>query len=181
MSDTMRKGDWMQTASGGVFWPMDPRPSEVRIEDIAHSLANMCRYAGHCREFYSVAQHSVIVSMHVPAGDALWGLMHDASEAYLVDVPKPVKRFLAGYQEIEFSVMRAVSRAFGLPEEMPQSVKRADAAILADEAAHLMGPAPRPWGLTVPPLGVHIDPLPPIDARRLFLDRFTALTAEASE
>ena len=58
-----RGGDWMQTYSGFQFWPLDPRPEEIHVIDIAHSLANQCRYAGHCREFYSVAQHSVLLKL----------------------------------------------------------------------------------------------------------------------
>ena len=78
-----RRGDWIQTYLGIQFWPLDPRPEEVMLFDIAHSLSNMCRFTGHCREFYSVAQHSVIVSQNVPREDAAWGLLHDASEAYM--------------------------------------------------------------------------------------------------
>ena len=66
-----RKGDWMQTYTGRQFWPIDPRANEVHIEDIAHALSMMCRYNGHCRTFYSVAEHSVLVSQHVPPEHAL--------------------------------------------------------------------------------------------------------------
>ena len=83
-----RKGDWMQTHSGIQFWPLDPRPEDILIEDIAHALSNQCRFAGHCCFHYSVAQHSVLVSENVPAQDAMWGLLHDAGEAYLVDLPR---------------------------------------------------------------------------------------------
>src|ERR1017187_10636100 len=75
------------TFSGIHFWPLLPNPADIRIEDIAHALSNQCRFAGHAREFYSVAEHSVRVSQLCPPEDALWGLLHDASEAYLTDVP----------------------------------------------------------------------------------------------
>lgn len=175
-NDADRYGDWMQTASGGVFWPMDPRPEEIEICDIAHALSNLCRYAGHCRQFYSVAQHSVLVSHAVPREDALWGLLHDASEAYLADVPRPVKPFLPGYAEAEARVMAAVCARFRLPLEMPESVAHADKAILADEMAQLMASPPRPWDLPVPPFGLSINPLSPLLAGRFFLDRFFELT-----
>ena len=87
-----RKGDWIQTFTGRAFYVLDPRPEDVDIEDIAHALSMQCRFAGHCREFYSVAQHSVTASWLVPPEDALWGLLHDAAEAYVVDLPRPIKR-----------------------------------------------------------------------------------------
>lgn len=168
----------MQTATGRAFWPLDPRADEIDIEDIAHSLSNMCRYAGHCSEFYSVAQHSVLVSWLAPIKDALWGLLHDASEAYLVDVPRPVKPHLPGYREIEDRVMREVCAKFGLPEQMPASIKRLDRAILADEARDLMKSPPIDWGLTEPPLGIPIAPWTPSHARIAFLSQFKMLTQQ---
>jgi hypothetical protein len=96
-----RKGSWQQTFTGRQFWPCDPRPEDVCLEDIAHHLALMCRFGGACRVFYSVAEHSVRVAELVwdrTNGDreaALAGLLHDASEAYLVDIPKTTQiRFL---------------------------------------------------------------------------------------
>ncbi|MET3601844.1 phosphohydrolase [Martelella mangrovi] len=172
-----RKGDWMQTASGRAFWPMDPRPEEVDIEDIAHALSNMCRYAGHCRRFYSVAQHSVLVSRALPSDLALWGLLHDASEAYLVDVPRPVKPFLDGYKAAEGRVMEAIVMRFNLmPAEMPAEVKRVDDAILHDEALQLMQRPPMGWHLPEPPLGIRIEPWSPDYARTVFHREFRMLT-----
>lgn len=170
-----RRGDWMQTATGLAFWPMDPRPSEIRIEDIAHSLSHLCRYLGHTREFYSVAQHSVLVSRALPPEFRAWGLLHDAPEAYLVDVPRPVKPYLTGYREAEEAVERAVAEAFGLSMPIPDEVKRVDNAILADEAAQLMVTPPRDWHLAEPALGIQIDPWSPQTAKRRFLEAFIAL------
>ena len=76
-----RIGDWIQTYTGRQFWPLDPRVDEIHIEDIAHSLSMRCCYGGHLTDFYSVAEHSVLVSLHVPQEFALWGLLHDAAEA----------------------------------------------------------------------------------------------------
>src|SRR4051812_6540197 len=87
-----QKGDWMQTISGKAFFPLDPRPADVDIQDIAHALAFQCRFGGHVKEFYSVAEHSVRVSLICAHEDAKWGLLHDATEAYLSDIVRPVKR-----------------------------------------------------------------------------------------
>jgi hypothetical protein len=86
-----RKGDWMQTYTGRQFWPIDPRADEIDIVDIAHALSQQCRFAGHCKSFYSVATHSWHTSNVCNSENALWGLLHDAAEAYLVDLPTPIK------------------------------------------------------------------------------------------
>src|SRR5579885_2784587 len=87
----MRHGDWIQTYCGVAFYPLDPRPEEILIEDIAHALSMLCRFTGHVKRFYSVAQHCVYVSHRCDPKDALWGLLHDAAEAYLNDISRPVK------------------------------------------------------------------------------------------
>ncbi|MEO1952975.1 hypothetical protein, partial [Thioclava sp.] len=170
-------GAWMQTPTGIAFWPMDPRPSEIKIDDIAHALSNLCRYLGHTRDFYSVAQHSVLVARALPPELRAWGLLHDASEAYLVDVPRPVKPYLTGYREAEEVMERAVADAFDLCWPMPPEVKRVDNAILADEAAQLMTTPPRDWRLQEPPLGISIDPWSPQTAKRRFLETFHEIEA----
>lgn len=171
MSD-IRTGDWMQTASGREFWPLDPRPEEVYIGDIAHALSNLCRYAGHTRAFYSVAQHSVLVARNLPDELRLWGLLHDAPEAYVVDIPRPLKPFLTGYATIEARVMGCIQKRFGLSDPMPKEVKRVDAAILGDEAVALMMPPPRPWRLAEPRPGIAIHPWPQERAYREFMAEF---------
>lgn len=133
-----RRGDWMTTASGRKFWPLDPRPEEVDVEDIAASLSNLCRYNGHCRWHYSVAQHSVYVSHRVPPGMELVGLMHDATEAYCADVPRPLKRFLANYAEIETGIWLAIAERFGLPLHIPEEVHQVDNAVLVAEMQQIM-------------------------------------------
>ena len=89
---------------------------------MAHSLSQICRFLGHTDGFYSVAQHSVLVSEHVPHEDALWGLLHDASEAYLCDLPAPIKRDpeMSIYRIAEDRLMLAVCERYGLPPEMPR-------------------------------------------------------------
>lgn len=142
MDDTLlsedRVGNWLQTYTGKAFYPLDPRPEDICIEDIAHALSNICRYGGHCSEYFSVAQHCVVVSRLVPEGMEMWGLLHDASEAYLVDIPRPVKEYLSDYNTIETVCMNVIAEKFGLTLPIPEEVKMADNAALKIEREKLM-------------------------------------------
>lgn len=183
MNQVSRRGDWMQTFGGRQFWPLDPRSDEVFIGDIAHALAQQCRYGGHTRRFYSVAEHCVLLARALPATHRLWALLHDASEAYLVDVPRPVKGDLGGYREIERCVMRVICERFGLPWCMPDAVHAADNRILVDEFAQAMAPMPVPIETTalagVEPLGVTLRFWRPDEAEYWFLTEFDWLTGGA--
>lgn len=172
-----RKGDWILTHSGVQFWPLDPRPEEVLIEDIAHALANQCRFSGHCRFHYSVAQHSVIVSENVPSEAAMWGLLHDASEAYLVDLPRPIKRYSKLgdiYRDLEQQVMDCIAVKFNLGE-CPDSVKEADDACLMTEKRDIMPGSQKPWKETATPFEQNIQRMYPDEAKRYFMDRYSWL------
>jgi hypothetical protein len=171
----MRKGDWMQTISGGQFWPLDPRPEEIHLEDIAHSLSMICRFNGHCNRFYSVAEHCVLVSSIVPNEYKAWALLHDASEAYIADIVRPAKRFIEGYKDIEKNIMRSVCVRFGLDPVEPECVKIADQSILADEADQVMGPKPKDWFLPYAPSGQTINFLCSQKAKALFLSKASDL------
>lgn len=132
---------WIETYSGKKFHLLDPQPDEVCIEDIAHALAMMPRFCGHTQRFYSVAEHSIHVSQTCESQDALWGLLHDASEAYIADLSRPVKHCTPvgpPYLEVEARIMAAVAAKFGLPEKMPPSVKHADTVLLFAEKEKLM-------------------------------------------
>lgn len=153
MSD-IRVGDWAQTFSGRRYWPLDPRVDEIHIEDIAHSASMLCRFLGHCKRFYSVAEHSVYVSYFVPPEDALCALLHDATEPFLVDVPRPLKPYLTGYKALEDQWWLKVAERFGLPAEMPQSVKEADIAVLLAERDQIMNPCEVAWDLPGEPADV---------------------------
>jgi hypothetical protein len=177
-SKMTRQGDWMQTYTGRQFWPMDPRPDEIDILDIAHSLSMMCRYAGHVTDFYSVAEHCCHVHDAAPPEHRAWALLHDASEAYLVDVPRPVKPFLPGYKAAEARVMAAVADRFGLPLQEPPEVKDLDARILHDESAQAMRRPPVPWHLPGGPVGVTLHFWSPMTAKLEFLGRCGALGIE---
>lgn len=171
---TQRYGDWIRTFTGKKFYPLDPRPDEIDILDIAHALSNVCRYTGHCSHFYSVAQHSVLVSRHCDPANALWGLLHDAAEAYLADVARPVKRDMRGLKEIEERLMRAVAEVFNLSWPEPPDVKLIDTRILIDEMHHFM-PNPEDGDHLGERLGIQIIPLPPPQAKQLFLNRYVEL------
>lgn len=176
MEDALRLGDWMQTYMGRQFWPMDPRPAEIDIYDIAHALSMLCRYGGHSRKFYSVSEHCVHISDNVSPLNALWGLLHDASEAYLCDIVRPVKRHLSGYHEAELRLQRVICDKYGLPHRMPEEVKEADNRILLDERAAIMAIPPGPWVVDdLAPLGVEIECWTPARAKHRFLKRFREL------
>jgi hypothetical protein len=169
-----RKGDWMQLVSGRAFWPLDPLPEEIHIEDIAHALAMNCRYGGHSVRFYSVAEHCVHMASKAPPGLELATLLHDASEAYLADVIRPVKAHLANYKEIEANLERCIAQRFGIAWPMPAAVKALDEAIIADERAQAMVPSAFPWSQwkPVPALGVTLQCWTPRRARAEFLLAF---------
>lgn len=179
-----RLGNWMQTYTGRVYWPVDPRADEVFIEDIAHHLALLCRYTGACSRFYSIAEHSVIVSRMVPRQHALAGLLHDAPEAYLNDLNRPLKRSpgLEEYRRIEVLNWWAVAARFDLDIELPHEVEQADNEILFHEQAVLMPPAPEglDWGMGLPRPAVLRPSLLHcwdwIQAEREFLHRYKELT-----
>jgi hypothetical protein len=186
MTDT-RIGDWMQTFSGRRFYPIDPRPAEVDFRDIAHALAHICRYGGHSRRFYSVAEHcsggaGYFIRMGRP-DLARWFLLHDGSEAYVGDIIRPVKPSLEGYGAIELEVQRAIYfRAELIGEDwngaIPEEVKEVDNRILADEARRLFGEAAMRntgWPVLGEPLGINIACQLPEQAERQFLDLFRLL------
>jgi len=146
---------WTQTYTGRAFTPLAPRASDVCLADIAHHLGMQCRFNGACSYHYSVAQHSIYVSRAVPPELARYGLIHDAAEAYLGDIVRPIKPLLTAYGPMENAVMAAICAAVGLPWPWPTAVKRAvqeaDNVVLAAEAAQIMAPPPQPWMALPPP------------------------------
>jgi hypothetical protein len=197
-----RRGEWMQTFSGRQYWPLDPRPEEVEIEDIAHHLSMMCRYCGACLQFWSVAEHSVGV-LDVAEKEAArqnahpssvlhlsrHALMHDGAEAYCHDLIRPIKRCVVGYHEVEARNSDAIALRFnlGLPGIWASKIiKDADNAMLLAEQGALMGPAPRKWApLDVPEEMVadarryiarnRGETCTPREAKALFLSEWRAL------
>ena len=168
----------MWTASGQLFDILAFDPFAITLEDVAHGLSNICRFGGHtAKGFYSVAQHSVLVSELCDTADAAAGLLHDAPEAYLGDVISPLKRQpgMETYRDIEAKMAHAVAVRFGLPTAAaPPSVELADRLAVFLEMEQLMAGTPMKYGLQVArpdlsDLGVTINPLPPAEAKALFL------------
>ena len=177
-SDKFRQEEaWIQTYSGKRFTPINPNPDSIVIQDIAHALSMQCRFSGHVKQFYSVAQHCVLVSYICDSKDALWGLLHDATEAYLVDVPRPLKKSgkFGAYLEAEKVMQDAICVRFGLPLEEPDSVHHADTVLLATEARDLMSPLRLDWTQPVKPLPFRIEPMSPREAKLAYLERFFEL------
>lgn len=165
-----RKGDWLQTFSGRAFYPLDPRPDEVSLVDIAHSLSMQCRYAGHCRRFYSVAEHSVLMARAMPSQElARIALLHDATEAYMVDLPRPVKNHMPDYRRTEAHLWSVIAERFGLPPHGAPEVDSADNRILRDEMLALMARPPIDWDIPAEPLDVVIECWDPTRAEIEFL------------
>jgi len=170
------------TSAGTYFHFLEPERSAIDIETIAHALAHICRFTGHTVTFYSVAQHSVLVSRLVPPEHALAGLLHDAAEAYLGDVAAPLKMLLPDYKAIEAKVEAAVLGHFGLPAKLPPEVKDADRLALAIEQEALMPAHSDMWDCERHPdydnyfqVEFKIRPEPPAVARDLFMARFRQL------
>jgi hypothetical protein len=184
---------YIRTYTGRKFWPLDPTPEELDMEDIAHALSLVCRFTGHTYCFYSVADHSLRVSalaeqmvlartklrsrevMTLAREIALWGLLHDASEAYLCDVPSPIKRAPGLgqlYKGFERKLMEVITERYDLIPHEPAVVKEADRILLNTEMRDLMHGAH--WDLGILP--DTIFPLDPQRAEVEFLRRFDALT-----
>lgn len=176
-----RIGDWMQTVSGKQFWPLDPRPEEIDINDIAAALAKQCRFGGHCDWHYSVAQHSVYVSHQVPPEFQLDALMHDSTEAYCIDVPRPLKRSLIGYAKIEDRIWMAIATKFGLSLRLHHCIHEADESVLLAEKAQVMRPGPA-WTLDTKakPANIKVSQWTPDMAREAFISRFEVLVLQRS-
>lgn len=167
------------TVSGSYFNYEDPDSSEYTIEDIAHALSHTCRFAGHSQEFYSVAQHCVLACAIVEDGFEFEALMHDAAEAFIGDIPSPLKILLPDFKVIEQRVEDSIAKRFGLPMgKMHPEVKKADLIMLRTEQRDIMknndvwhvvdGIYPHPT--------LKINPWPPKEAKRLFLNWFYFLS-----
>jgi len=168
------KDHWFQTATGRKFSLTEVSSNVIDIDDIAHSLSKLCRFNGHCRFFYSVAQHSVLMSERVLPEDRLWALLHDASEAYLGDVIAPLKGLLPAYQILEKQVTELICAKFDLPAKMPRAVKEADLRMLATEQRDLMEAPPQEWRTlkNIQPYYKPIQPWIPETARYKFRKAF---------
>lgn len=172
---------WIQTYTGRRFSFADPQPEDIDIRDIARGLAMQCRFNGHCRRFYSVAEHSVRASWLAPFGCRREALLHDAAEAYTGDCVRPLKVLLGdSFRSVEHRIERVIAERFGLTFPWPAAVKAADDLLLTVEARDLMGetgPLAEVVGPARQDLRI-VETLTAVDAERRFLDRFWGLFPE---
>ncbi len=129
---------YIKTVSGIDFTILDPQPEMIRIEDIAHALSKLCRYGGHCKEFYSVARHSIIMSYLVKPGFELEALLHDATEAFIGDCVTPLKKILPEFNVIEDNLYKIIANKYGLSYPMSEEVKNIDAKMIGYEWDYFM-------------------------------------------
>ena len=169
---------YISTYLGNRFYPLEPRIDKVEIEDIAHGLAFQCRFNGQTCDFYSVAQHSLIVVDLVPDELKLAALLHDAAEAYLGDLVKPLKALVPAFSTIEDRVTQLIAKAFRVDFSNYAQIKRGDLIALATEKRDLMPYSTEDWDYLdgIAPLPEIILPMSPMAAKQAFLDCYTALT-----
>lgn len=165
---------WMQTASGRQVFLLNARAESIDITDIAHHLSMLCRWVGAVREFYSVAQHSVLTAGLVAPEHRLWALLHDASEAYLGDVNARLKRspVMQRYVAVEAVLQLQIYRRFGLRGDVPtKEIDEADMLMRAAEAHQLLTRVP-PGMEHLPRAPFTIKPLAPPVAKQKFLEAY---------
>lgn len=169
---------YISTYLGNRFYPTEGRIEDIDIEDIAHGLAYQCRFNGQTNQFYSVAQHSLMVAELVPPAYSRAALLHDAAEAYLGDMVKPLKVLLPAFADIEDKVTQLIARHFDLDFSDYAPIKHADLQALATEKRDLMPHSVEPWSYLqgFDPLPDVIQPLNPNDAKRLFLESWQRLS-----
>lgn len=170
MMEDLYTPNCIRTFSGIYMNVFEPTIDMICIEDIAHSLSNQCRFGGHLPEYYSVAQHSVLCAALVPEQYKLQALLHDASEAYLLDIPSPFKSGLTNYKQFEDRLMNLIAQKFGFKYPIEKQVKEADKEMLEFEWNHLMLKKPLPAPL------VSLICLTPEKAKAEFLKTYTLLT-----
>ncbi len=178
-----KKTDWIQTYTGKKFYPLEPDMEDINIVDIAHALSNICRFNGHSNRFYSVAEHSLgclglARHMGLSYSHRYAALMHDAAEAYLSDVVRPVKRVIHGYSEHEAKLEIIIANKYDIHSSDLLIINKIDNIMLATERRDLFTD-PLPWGnLTEEPTDyfcvtqpMHIDGL----MKQHFLNEFHTL------
>ena len=180
---------FIETFTGKKFYITDPRRCDVDIIDIAESLSKLCRFSGHTNSFYSVAEHSILLTdwylehgrsetdtSPVSIREAVTVLLHDASEAYVSDITSPLKSVLPGYVEIEDNIQKVIAEVFNLVDPQPSWLKELDTRIVLDEREQLKKPSGNDWGIDVAPLNVKIEGWSPQRARDEFLSMYGILT-----
>lgn len=169
---------WMQTYTGKQFFPHDPTPESICLEDIAHGLSQICRYGGQSLHFYSVAQHCCMVSDFLPLKWKLLGLMHDAAEAYVGDMVRSIKHApgMESYRAIEKSIEAVIFKKFGLDWATPEDmaiVKQYDIRALCTERLFIVSAPPATWSQNGDAFPIsHLDPWTPKYAEWAFKKRY---------
>lgn len=179
------KGYYIRTFTGKKFYWERIETNPIDIRDIAHSLAMNCRWTGHVKEFYSVAQHSVYASLEAPPGLEMAALLHDASEAYVHDTPSPLKWYLqdhnfTAFSDLERRIDQAICNKFGVTYPRPQIIKEIDLRLLATENRDLM-PGGEERMHMVQPYDWKIRALEPAQAEQMFLRRYQRLWSQQNE
>jgi len=168
---------YLSLAGGERLNLLAPEPSKMKIKGIASALSKICRFSGQISEFYSVAQHSVFVSQLVPEEYALIGLLHDATEAYTADMPKPIKQLMPEYEVLEDRMYKALATKFTLPPVIPEVVHIADRIAVITEARDLQnGDNWKTWYPNLLPHPAHVVPVDSATAEHMFLHRYHQLT-----
>ena len=178
MTATAADDGWMQTLTGKKFYPLNPTLDSIDIIDIAGALSKMCRFGGHCNKFYSISEHCWHLSYKASPPNRLAALMHDASEAYIADIVRPIKPHLQNYRAIEDGLMEKIAEKFDFDWPLPQEVKHLDLGILSDEREQnmtCMNVESLVWGNILPAIGVKLKFWAPPVAQEMFLERFFEL------
>lgn len=170
-----RAATFIETFTGRAFWPLMPTKEALSVIDIAHALSNQCRYTGHVRWFYSVAQHCCLLARWLEDHggsplDCLQILMHDAPEAYLVDIARPVKQYMPEYRVWDHAINDVIREWMGWDKfPMPEIQDQLDSRVIVDERAQLMSDSGNDWGHDLKPVGIHIAEWSPLEAEVEFL------------
>jgi len=178
-----RAAEFIETYTARAFYPLNPDPAAVDIIHIAHALSNQCRYGGAVDVFYSTAQHCCLLADYTAkvlrgtSLDCLQILIHDAPEAYLVDVPRPVKQYMPEYRKWDHDIMDVIREWLSISEiAIPPYQDEIDSRIIIDERASLKAYSGLDWGCNLEALCVEIVPWVPRYAEQQFLMRYTAWT-----
>jgi len=177
-----RAAEFIETYTGRKFYSLEPSTKDVSVIDIAHALSNQCRYSGHTESFYSTAQHCCILASYAEnvmggsALDCLQILMHDAAEAYLVDIARPIKQHMPDFRKWDKKIQFTIREWLGLADvAIPPWQDELDTRIIVDERAQVMADSDNDWGMSgVEPLHVKVEPWPSKMAEKQFLFRYAA-------
>lgn len=176
--------NWIETASGLKYHFLNPQPNEIDITDIAMALANKCRFSGHT-QFFSVAEHSVCVAYRLPGSLRLAGLLHDAAEAYLGDIPSPLKACLPDYKALETVNEQAIAAKYDVDLAIPE-IKDADRRALYTEAHFLIPSKGKDWAYFQEgewKVEYEFAPkcLPPVLAYKMFMKAYEEFTGTSKQ